>query len=97
MKELLLRYDEDAGAWREVKEPYITIEIETEEDFNFIQDAIAKQTAKKPLDITEPVVKWGICPVCKGLPEVLGRPQRVLESFLYCPQCGQRLDWSETK
>ena len=97
MKELLLRYDSDVEARREVKEPYITIVVETEEDFNFIQDAIAKQTAKKPLDITEPVVKWGICPVCKGMPEVLGRPQRVLESFLYCPQCGQRLDWGETE
>lgn len=94
MKELLLRYDSDVEARREVKEPYITIVVETEEDFNFIQDAIAKQTAEKPLDITEPVVKWGICPVCKGLPEVFGRPQRVLESFLYCPQCGQKLDWS---
>lgn len=55
-----------------------------------------KQMSEKPLDIQTPVVKWGICPNCKGKPYSLGKPTRVLESFNYCPECGQALDWGES-
>lgn len=96
MQELLLRYDEDAGSWREVKEPYITIDVETEEDFNFLQDAVAKQTAKKPYSRQEGSQKAFYCQ-CK---HYLGDEEDFELEYLrpvYCDECGQRLDWSETK
>ena len=96
MKELLLRYDEDAGAGREVKEPYITIEIETEEDFNFIQDAIAKQTAKKPYSRQEGSQKAFYCQCKHYLGDAEDFELELLRP-VYCDECGQRLDWSETK
>lgn len=57
--------------------------------------ALEKQIPMKPLDIQTPVVKWGVCPNCKGLPEVLGRAQRVYCSMEYCYNCGQAIDWTE--
>lgn len=34
-------YDEKTGKWGVKKEPYMTLEIETEEDWNFLQKAVA--------------------------------------------------------
>ena len=56
---------------------------------------IEKQIPKKPIDVQKPVVRWGICPTCKGLPEELGRPQRVFQSDNYCSNCGQKIDWGD--
>lgn len=61
-----------------------------------IDEALEKQIPKKPTDIFTPVVTWGICPVCKGeLSKFKNRPNRVLISNSYCPDCGQALDWSK--
>lgn len=61
-----------------------------------LQELVDKATPKKPLDIQTSVVKWGICPVCKGkINEFRGKPNRILESSNYCPDCGQALDWSD--
>lgn len=57
-------------------------------------EVLKKQIPKKPLDITSPVVRWGICPICKGEPFALGRPNRIFDSCNYCSNCGQALDWS---
>lgn len=55
-----------------------------------------KQIPMKPIDIQEPVVKWGLCPICKGELNKLGnKPHRVFETQRYCDDCGQALDWSE--
>lgn len=35
-----IRYNEKTGLWEEVKEPYMILEIQTEEDFNYIQSAL---------------------------------------------------------
>lgn len=88
MKELILRYDEGAGAWREVKEPYITIEVETEEDFISIQEAVKKQHPMK-LKAHTTSGAYGRCPRCNEL----------VKSYYakYCDQCGQKLDWSERR
>lgn len=58
---------------------------------------IEKQIPKKPIDVQKPVVWWGICPTCKGLPEELGRPHRVFQSDNYCSNCGQKIDWSDVE
>lgn len=62
---------------------------------NLAIEALEKQIPKKPSDITSPVVRWGICPVCKGEPFALGRPNRIFDSCNYCSNCGQALDWSD--
>lgn len=70
--------------------------FERGDDELLIDELVEKATPKKPIDIQEPLVKWGICPTCKGLLNTLGgRPNRVLESDRYCRDCGQALDWSE--
>lgn len=59
-------------------------------------EALEKQIPKKPLDKQTPVITWAICPACKGEKNTLGRKaNRVFKSNEYCPDCGQKLDWSE--
>ena len=94
MQELLLQFDESTGTWKERKEPYITIEVETEEDFNFIQEAVKKQQPMKPLEIAEQEDEdcyclAFICPSCEQ--SVFGQPYRPN----HCKNCGQKLEWSE--
>ena len=63
-----------------------------------LSNALEKQIPKKPTDICTPVVTWGRCPICKGeLNKLGGRPNRVFKSDAFCHDCGQALDWSDTK
>lgn len=94
IEEMILRYDESTGTWGIKKEPYITIEVETEEDFKELQEAIKKQQAIKPIEVDEREDKDSyylafICPACKTT--VFGQPYRPN----HCKHCGQKLDWSE--
>lgn len=67
-----------------------------EEDIDLIEKIVKKAIPMKPIDIQTPVVTWGLCPVCKGEYRKLGKkPNRVFLSDKYCPDCGQRLDWSD--
>lgn len=60
-------------------------------------NALEKQIPKKPLDKQTPVITWAICPVCKGERNMRGgKANRIFKSNEYCPDCGQRLDWSDT-
>lgn len=66
--------------------------------FEIAIEALEKQIPKKPFDICTPVVTWGQCPACKGKLNKLGnQPNRVFKNQTYCMDCGQRLDWGETK
>lgn len=38
--ELRIKFDEESGAWVEAPEPYMTLEIETEEDWEMLQKMI---------------------------------------------------------
>lgn len=58
-------------------------------------ESLERQIPKKPEDIQTPLIRWGICPICKGLPEQLGSPQRIFNSENYCPNCGQAIDWED--
>lgn len=40
MQDFRFVYDEDTDSWKEKKEPYITIEIETEEDYEYLKKVI---------------------------------------------------------
>lgn len=67
-------------------------------DIELIEEIVKKAIPIKPIDVQTPVVTWGLCPVCKGEYRKLGRkPNRVFLSDKYCPDCGQRLDWSDIK
>lgn len=70
--------------------------VRDEEDIDLIEKIVKKAIPMKPIDIQTPVVTWGLCPVCKGEYRKLGKkPNRVFLSDKYCPDCGQRLDWSD--
>lgn len=82
-------YDEEKEAWREYT-PYITIDIATEEDYKKLQAAVEKQKAVKPMKaVDENGFEYKSCPYCGAVVQGAGW------SFNYCPDCGQRLDWSD--
>lgn len=65
-------------------------------DLDVMKEVLEKQIPKKPTDICTPVVTWGLCPVCKGELNKLGRrPNHVFKTNAYCSDCGQALDWSD--
>ena len=97
-----LVYDEKTGTWGKKKEPYTTIEVETEKDFKLLKERIEKQKAKRPLGLdlhgktSENIHNW-VCPMCKNF---LSNRRKVTEAhnyFIpsYCPVCGQKIDWSD--
>lgn len=64
--------------------------------YNLTIEALEKQLTKKPNfegDGYAPngtfVYDTWICPSCEGYYEV------DYDDYVYCPQCGQKLDWSE--
>ena len=55
-------------------------------------EALEKQIQRKPVEIKENhdfngdiICKNGYCPICKN---------ELSNAYLFCNQCGQRLDWS---
>lgn len=80
-------------------EPYTTIMVKTEEDMEFIKEAVDKQVAKKVInrwtryDINgEYDGDFCDCPNCKN--EIIDGFD-LGEDYNYCVHCGQKLDWSE--
>lgn len=102
-KEFELIYDEKTGTWGEKKEPYITIYVATEEDYEILKDRLEKQNAKKPLGVDLHKKESGnihlwVCPICEIF--LLGRRMADEKPSLhpnYCPGCGQKIDWSDIK
>lgn len=65
------------------------------EEIELAIKVLERQIPKKPTDVCT-VIIWGLCPVCKGKLNMLGRqPNRVFKSDNFCPDCGQALDWSD--
>ena len=70
--------------------------VRDDQDIELIGEIVEKEIPMKPIDIKKPVLTWGLCPVCKGEYRILGgKPNRVFLSDKYCPDCGQKLDWSD--
>ena len=66
------------------------------EEIELAIKVLERQVPKKPTYVCTPVITWGLCPVCKGKLNMLGRqPSRVFKSNNFCPDCGQALDWSD--
>ena len=86
-EEILLRQNENGEF--ESYEPYATIEIDTEEDFDKIKSAIDKQKPMKPAeaDDREGCVTW-MCPACERVHFTEWKTN-------YCSECGQKIDWTE--
>ena len=83
--------------WDEYGQPlYNEILDETIEYYDLAVAALERQLPKKPNfegdgyapDGTFVYDTW-ICPSCEGYYEV------DYDDYVYCPQCGQKLDWSE--
>ena len=76
-------------------EPFATIFCQTEEDFKHVKEAVEKQEAKKPYlegdgyADGQLVYDTWICPHCEKHYEV------DYDDYDYCPNCGQKIDWSE--
>lgn len=77
---------------REYKEPYATIECETEEVYNRIVEAFEKHNnVKRPYTLHNTPNHW-YCETCGALvyyKEADTFPQ------MFCQSCGQKLDWSD--
>ena len=83
------------------KEPYVTIEVETKEECELLNERFEKQKAKKPLGVdlhgkvNGNIHKW-VCPICETF--LSGRRMADEKPSLppnYCPGCGQKIDWSD--
>ncbi len=84
---IILQMQED-GAWGIAKEPYCTLEIQTKEDYEKLEEMLEKHTAKKPKKIKLRQGTQWLCPACGNTVAGLGA------DLLYCNECGQRMDWS---
>ena len=86
------------------KETYITIEVVTQEDLEFILQRLENYNERKPLGAdlhgkTSGNIHNWVCPMCKHF---LSNRRKVTEAhnyFIpsYCPVCGQKIDWSGIK
>ena len=76
---IILRQNEK-GEWV-VYEPYTTIDVETEEEFEFLKEAVEKQ---KPKQLHRYANGTDHCPNCDANLTGMG--------FKYCVECGQALD-----
>lgn len=88
-KGIILQMNED-GVWDIKPEPYATIEVATEEDFNNLVELTEKYHAEKPIVEASSTYK---CAKCK---ELLS-DEAVKSRYKHCPDCGQKLDWTEYK
>ena len=99
MKNLVLAYNEESGAWEERKEPYITLEVETEEDYEHLKAAVEfYQKRDKLVEVVhgrwiekEHEAPYGgyhlfHCSECDS-PNARKRN--------YCPECGAKMDGGE--
>lgn len=58
------------------------LQIETD-----VKKALEKQFPKKPYDMKD----WYECPECKEIIAVFGKKPN------YCPECGQKIDWRNSR
>lgn len=85
-------FDEESGAWALKEEPYATFEVETKDDMDFLEIAIAKQKKITPVYTSCEIsgknyYDGAYCPRCNYELDIVDEPN-------YCPDCGQKLDWN---
>lgn len=98
MDELMLRYQDETGEWEILPDSYATIEVETEEDFEYIKAALDFYEHR---DEYAKIVysTWrlnrdgsGTCKNCRRTtPDCWD-----FDTFLrYCPDCGAKMSLEE--
>ena len=89
---LTFKYNEETGEWDKY-EVYMSVDCQTEEDFEYLKECVEKQQAKKPCDVDD---GWGMrslsCPNCNN--SVVNYYNRKINPP-HCMMCGQKLDWGE--
>ena len=80
---LLWQYNEDLDVWEERREPYITVECETEEDFKELKAAVEHYRKEAAWLIDG---AWAECSNCHESEKVEALTHRD-----YCPACGARM------
>ena len=101
-----IQYNPETKLWDKRKEPYATIEVATEKDYELLVERIENHTAKKPIGVdwdfeqTDSTRPWSYpeyaCPVCKKniiSQELASKIPKMRPN--YCGNCGQKIDWSE--
>lgn len=89
-KGLTLHIGED-GVASVKEEPYATVEVATEEDFDLLKLSIGMMTPK--LVSVNWGDKWIECPVCGNI--LATAVDDLDEQPHFCSRCGQALDWGE--
>lgn len=69
----------------------IEMTIEREEELKTLQELVDKETPKKMTETTSySTTRACLCPICHKRWSMSNR-----RKYKYCPNCGQKLDWSE--
>ena len=89
---LTFRYNEETSEWDRY-EVYMTVDCATKEDFEYLKEAVEKQIANKPCDISDGFEMSHLaCPNCKN--SVINYYNRKIKPP-HCMMCGQKLDWED--
>lgn len=100
-KGLTIRYNEETGLW-EKHEPFITIDVMTEEEFNLVKAAVEhyqkrgcwKDVQEEELycpDIKATIIRTTqTCSYCKTRIGFIGPKQYLFDD--YCPGCGATME-----
>ncbi len=83
---LTIRYNEKTGLW-EKHEPFITIDVMTEEEFNLIKAAVEHYQNRGRWEFDG--MGW-VCSECEEYPDKHADP--VKPEFIFCPNCGVRME-----
>ena len=88
MDDIMLRFNEDLGVWEERPEPYITIECETMEDFEYIQKALDHYN-KECTNLSDNDPSLFECSECNWTDwdTLTGDTSE----YNYCPNCGAKV------
>lgn len=80
---LFLQHNKDLGVWEEYREPYITVECETEADFEELKAALDHYHAEAAWLIDG---AWAECSNCHEAEKI-----EEMNHKDYCPACGARM------
>lgn len=83
-------YNEKSQKWELKKEPYMTIEVASEEDFEWLTRAMDFYMAHSK---AQPVLDDGAFGACPNCEYEFNSELRNEYEIRYCPNCGQKLDW----
>lgn len=85
-------YNDTTQKWELKKEPYATIEVASEEDFEWFTRAMDFYMAHSE---AQPVLYDGAFGACPNCEYEFNSELRNEYEINYCPICGQKLDWRE--